>query len=46
MKSSYTVSNCVGLSSLTAESVIAGKETQSFDDKRMYNEYHLEIIMQ
>ena len=46
MKSSYTVSNCVGLSSLTAESIITGNETQLFDDKQMYNENHLEIIMQ
>ena len=45
MKSSYTVSNCVGLSSLTAESIIAGYELQPFDDNRC-NENHLEIIMQ
>ena len=45
MKSSYTVSNCVGLSSVTAESIIAGNETQPFDDNRC-NENHLEIIMQ
>ena len=36
MKSSYTVSNCVGLSSLIAESIIAGNKTQSFDGKEMY----------
>ena len=45
MKSSYTVSNCVGLSSVTAESMITGNETQPFDDNRC-NENHLEIIMQ
>ena len=32
MKSSYTVSNCVGLCSLIAESVIAGNEMQLCDD--------------
>ena len=45
MKSSYTVSNCVGLPSFIAESIIAGNEMQAFDDNR-YNENHLEIIMQ
>ena len=35
MKSSYTVSNCVCLSSLIAESISAGNETQSFDGKHM-----------
>ena len=34
MKSSYTVSICVGLSMIIAESIIAGNETQPFDDNR------------
>ena len=34
MKNSYIVSNCVGLSSLTAEAIIAGNKTQPFDDNR------------
>ena len=38
--------NGVSLSSrLIAESIIAANKTQSFDDKRMYNESHWEIIM-
>ena len=37
--------NGIRLSSLIAESIIAGNETQSFDDKRMYNKNHWEILM-
>ena len=34
MESSYTVSNCVDSSLLISESVIAGNEMQSFDNKQ------------
>ena len=44
MKSSYTVSNCVDLSLLNAESIISGNEMQSFDVNRC-NKNHWEIII-